>query len=239
MSALARSLALLAVCLLASAFAHAAPTAGGVLPTPEVMPPGTYELQLEAHGPQLLQADESRYTLGLQASPFPQLEVGVDVRLGTPWDAWPSKPYRDQSLGYDPDAEGTDEVWFNAKLQLLTEGRSAPALAVGFVNIGASGPTGNYFSVGKHTGRLGIAIGGAKLYDNNHVFEIITWRLNDSNTFVAEHLSGGRFSTNFVLQRQLSEQWRLKLGWLRSNTSLMDHEVLVNLTYTGNLGLGL
>ena len=239
MTTVCRRLVAAVALLLLTALAHAAPTAVGVLPSPEGMAPDTYEVQLEAHGPQLVQADESRYTLGVQASPFPQLEVGVDVRLGTPWDIWPSTSYRNDNLGYNPDREGFDDVWFNAKLQLLTERALVPALSFGLVNIGASGPMGNYFSIGKHTGRLGLAIGGGKLYDNNQVFEIITWRLNAQNTFVAEHLSGGRYSTNFALQRQLSDQWRLKLGWLRSNTSLQDHEALVNLTYCGNLGLGL
>lgn len=228
-----------AVLLLAAALVQAAPSGLGVLPSPEVMAPDTYQVQLEAHGPQLVQADESRYTVGLQASPFPQLEVGVDVRLGAPWDTWPSAGYRNDSLGYNPDLSGFDDVWFNAKLQLLVERGSVPALAIGFVNIGATGPLGNYFALGKHFGRFGVAIGAGDLYDNNQQFETLTWRLNHRSNFVLEHLSGGRYSTNFILQRQLSDQWQMKLGWLRSNSSQMDHEALVNLTYCGDLGLDL
>lgn len=214
--------------------AVAAPTAAGVMPLPEVLPRRTYELQLQSHGIQVLQAAEACHQLGVQVSVTPDLEIGFDYRLGAPQDSYPNRVYRTELLGYDPRREGWERSWLNLKYQVLPETRRRPAVAVGLLSLNARGDSGYYLVAGKHLGPWGLALGYADAYGDDDAFwyEVLTYTTERGSRAVAEHCSGGRFSTNVAYEHRLGANWRVTAGWMFANNGLYDSEPLLRLTYT-------
>lgn len=233
-----RHVLLLAVILVLptlAAVAWASPSGPGLMPLPEALASGTYELQLETHGIQVLQAAEARYQFGLQAGVAPDLEIGLDWRIGGPQDSYPNRVYRNELLGYDPRREGWESSWLNLKYQVLSETRERPAVAAGLLSLNARGESGYYLVAGKHFGPWQIALGYADAYGSDEAFwyEVVTYATSDRGRAAAEHCSGGRFSTNVAYEHRFDAHWRATAGWMFANNGLYDSEPLLRLTYTG------
>ncbi len=212
----------------------ASPTAPGVMPTPQTLSPRTFELQLQSHGIQVLQAAEAWHQLGVQVGVTPDLEIGFDYRLGAPQDSYPNRVYRTELLGYDPRREGWERSWMNLKYQILRENPRRPAVAVGLLSLNARGDSGYYVVAGKQLGAWGLAVGYADAYGDDDAFwyEVLTYTTDDGGRVVAEHCSGGRFSTNVAYEHRFNARWRAAAGWMFANNGLYDSEPLLRLTYT-------
>ncbi len=223
----------LAAGLWACATAWASPTAPGLMPVPETLPPRAWELQLQTHGIQVLQAPEAEYQLGIQAGVAPGLEIGLDYRLGGPQDSYPNRVYRNELLGYNPRRRGWERSWVNVKYQVLTETRRRPAVAAGLLNLSARGDNGHYLVAGKRFGPWGLALGYADAYGSDEAFwyEVVTYEVNERSLAVAEHCSGGRFSTNFAYEHRFDDHWRAAAGWMFANNGLYVSAPLLRLTY--------
>lgn len=220
------------VALYQTAFAF--PPAGIAVPSPEALPAGSYDLQLDYHGQAVLQAPEARLTLGLQLGLGHGVEIGVDTRLGGARDNWPNHPYRNWELRYDPDLSGFENTWFNFKKQVLTETPTRPALTWGVLNVCAEGELAHYIVTGKHFGKGQLVLGWSNAFEDELWFEQIGYQCNPDTNLLAEHISGGRFSTNFGVRRKLSENWFVTAAFMRANNSIYDHNALVRVEYVGN-----
>lgn len=217
--------------LLAPCLAHAFPTAGLTVPLPEALPEGTFQVQLEHHGSQVLQATEAEQVLGLQAGVGWGLEVGVDMRWGAPHDDWLTPNYRRWDLRYDPAIEGFEDLWFNVKKQLFTETRHRPAAAFGLLNLGAEGDIAQYAVVGKHFGKWQGCLGWSNAYNDDRWYELVAYDQSEDWRYLVEHISTGRFSTSFGAEYRVNEHYTVTAAFMKANNSYYDHDVLLNATY--------
>ncbi len=230
----AQTLRTIWVTLAMTAFAqllYAAPNEGIVAPTPEALDAKTYEVQLEYRGVQVFQGREAEQALGLQAGLGGGWEVGVEHRLGSPRDDWPSAGYRRWDIQYDPTVEGFDKLWFNVKKQVLTETKHRPALAVGRLSIGASGGGGNYAVVGKNLDRWQLYVGWCDVLDDEYWYEGVGYQYNEDWRVLWEHIGRGRFSTSLAAEVRVKPNVFVKFGYMEANNSVYDSDWLLSVTY--------
>ena len=223
-------IALMAACC---GSAHAFPNDGVVAPVPEALPAGTYEVQVEHHGVQVLQAREYGERVGLQFGLGGGCEVGIDHHLGAPDRRLTNPKQFTWDLQYNPYRAGFDETWFNVKLQLFTETARRPALAGGMLNIGGEAGSGSYVVTGKHFDRWQIYLGWTDVLERTYYFEGIGYRYDDDWKLILEHISRGRFSTNLAAERRINDELYLTAGWMRANNVVYDDDWFANLTYRG------
>ncbi len=225
----------------ATATLYAFPTDGIVAPVPETLAEKTYELQIEHHGIQVMQGRTYFKRIGLQVGLGGGLEVGFDHHLGSPDRTLSNYSQYRWDLKYDPPLDGFDQHWFSFKKQILTEKNGRPALAWGMLNIGGNAGSGNYAVIGKHLGRWQFCLGCSDILDNPsfhynepyYVYEVVGYQYNDEWKFWAEHISGGRFSTNFAAEGRIADDLYLTAGWMRANNAMHDDSWILNLTYRG------
>ncbi len=210
---------------------YAFPTDGIVAPTPDTLDARTYQIQLERHAVQVFQAREAQQTLGLQVGLGGGWEVGVDHRLGSPRDDWPSDGYRRWDIQYDPAVHGFDSVWFNVKKQVFTETKRRPSLAIGRLNIGAEGGGGSYLVVGKNLHRWQLHVGWCDVFDDEYIYEGIAYRCNEDWRILWEHIGRGRFSTSLAAEVRLKPDLYLTLGYMDANNSLYESDFLFRRSY--------
>lgn len=220
--------------LLVGSIAWAAPPMGMAVPLPEALPPHTFEVQIDVHGPAVLQAQEAKQQLGLQFGLENGWEIGADVRLGSHFDGWPNAGYRNWELRYNPEVDGYENVFLNVKKQLVTENSGRPAVAAGLLNLSGKGPTGKYLIAGKHWGYFQVTLGWAKAYHENFYTQTLSYQSNPDWKYMFEHITGGRFSTNLGVRYRLNDELSLTAGWMRANNDHYDDAAAVNLTYRGD-----
>jgi len=123
--------------LMISCLAWAYPTSLNIIPTADLLDPGSMRIEFENDGySRIFTADSESYWL-FQTAVGPRLELGVDV--------------------YD-----TEEPNYmaNAKYALLAESDRSPALAFGALDVGEGGPPSYYLAAAKDFGPSRLHAGG-------------------------------------------------------------------------------
>lgn len=190
--AVARLFGVLGLWLAWAAAGGAAPSGLNVIPTADILPPGSLSLEGETTGTRApLASGGDRFAL-LQAGVTPRLEIGVDREVG------------------DVD----QQPLFNVKWLLLPDGSRAPALALGVQNVARGAQAETYLVATRSFGKPRLHLGALHSPDTVRLLAGVDVALGNRITFQADHTGGGDGLSSVGLALQLGPRASLTYALL-------------------------
>jgi hypothetical protein len=204
------ALSLSAILMLISVQAFAYPTSCNIIPTADILSPGLVRLEYENDGmPRIGATDAIAYGF-TQMGLTPRLEFGVDR--------------------YDLSGEPQNSL--NVKYLAMEETASAPALAVGLLDMAEDSPT-SYYAIGmKSFGDFRLHAGYIHADYSRGVMLGCDQKLGESTYFLSDWMPDSENFFTLGLYQEIGKEFALTFTYGFPNDSEASKLVAINLAYT-------
>jgi hypothetical protein len=191
--------------------ALAAPSGLNMIPTADVLEPGTVSIETESEGRGMAWGDECDRFMLMQLGMGHGVEIGMDT------------------------CTNADASWLNVKWQMGSGTKSTPGIAVGLQGVSEASKSQPYFACARSFGKARVHVGILGIEGRGRPMLGLDRCVNERLTLQVDYIAGRENSSAYGVNYALSGSLGLSLARRIGNSSDVGNGYIVNLAWSRGL----